>query len=155
MTREEAHRRLAEMFAGDGIKDFVPSEFVTERSAPPPKGKLHRLALIARVCQDLRTASGARVNVTNAYRDIAHNQRVGGSKHSQHMECTAADIVARAWSPKEVWVWANEHPWADLLGIGRYRSFTHIDVRGFFPHTPGAQQSPAPARWDKRERDIS
>lgn len=148
MTHEDVWARLRAAFDEDGVANFTPDEFVPLRAKVPPEGIIHRLTLIARVVQDLRDYSGGRVNLTNAYRDPEYNSRVGGARNSQHMKCTAADVVAVDMTPSEVYKWAEKHRWAQFMGLGRYRSFTHMDVRGFYG-------DPAPARWDKRERDIS
>jgi len=52
----------------------------------------------------------------------------------------AADIVKVGWSPSDVADLIDDSPWAKQLGLGRYQSFTHVDVRGMIGR-------PAPARW--------
>jgi uncharacterized protein YcbK (DUF882 family) len=51
-----------------------------------------------------------------------------GAKNSQHLKGTAADIVVKGITPERVAKYAET-----LLpksgGIGRYKTFTHVDVR--------------------------
>lgn len=149
MTHEECWAHLRAAFRQEGIKDFHPDEFVPRRVQVPPPGKLHRVVMIARVYQDLRDDSGDRVNLTSAYRDPSYNAGIGGRVYSQHPEGTAGDGVSRAWTPDQVYGWAVDHRWSRFMGIGRYDTFIHLDVRGFFD-TKGGEIQPAPARWDNR-----
>lgn len=138
------------MFLADGIVNFTGSEFVPERVVAPAESIIHRIPIIARVAQDLRTASGGRVWLNSAFRDWLYNGFVGGKETSLHPEGCAIDVACEKWKPKQVWKWAKGHPLAHLMGIGRYNTFTHIDLRGLFPTLPGAIKFPAPSRWDLR-----
>lgn len=75
----------------------------------------------------LRRDSGAPVVLTNGFRTVRHNAKVGGAKRSKHLYGMAADVVSRAWSPEEVAGWAEVKGFG---GIGRYNTFTHLDVYG-------------------------
>ena len=75
----------------------------------------------------LRRESEGPVILTNAYRTVSHNRKVGGAHRSKHLYGLAADVVSRAWTPDEVASWAERKNWG---GIGRYRTFTHLDVYG-------------------------
>jgi len=75
------------------------------------------------------------VTVNCACRCESHNKAVGGAVSSQHLpdnigESRAADIKVKGVSPKDVADYAEE-----LLresgGVGRYGTFTHVDVRGY------------------------
>jgi uncharacterized protein YcbK (DUF882 family) len=57
-----------------------------------------------------------------------------------HMTCGAADVVKVGVTPDEVADILEAHPDSDGFGIGRYESFTHIDIRGMI-------ERDAPARW--------
>ena len=93
--------------------------------------------------QYLRDSMG-RINITSAFRCETHNERVGGSKNSQHKLGTAADIV-----PLESDITLKEfqqevrrlHKLSGELpmGLGLYNTFTHIDTR------------PGKAFWDFRK----
>ena len=84
--------------------------------------------------EEIRTYCQAPVTVVSGCRCLKHNSAVGGAPRSQHMFGTAADIKVQGISPKAVADWlCQQHPHS--YGIGRYRTWTHIDVRD------------APARW--------
>jgi len=57
-----------------------------------------------------------------------------------HITLGAADIVKIGWEPSDVADLLENSPYKRLLGIGRYESFTHVDVRGMIGR-------PSPARW--------
>jgi uncharacterized protein YcbK (DUF882 family) len=83
---------------------------------------------LVQILQSIRNHFGQPVTINSAYRTAAHNKKVGGSPTSQHLYGTAADIVVAGVYPSDV------ADYVELLmpntgGIGRYRDFTHIDVR--------------------------
>lgn len=89
--------------------------------------------------------SNVAVEITSGNRCRTHNTDVGGSPKSQHLICKAADIkVWIGWRQRQVpsdevadYLEATYH---DQYGIGRYNTFTHIDVRR------------ERARWDNRNQ---
>ena len=80
-------------------------------------------------------AGGARVTINSAFRSVWHNNKIGGAKKSQHPKGMAADVVVYGKTPDEVAAWAESMAWG---GVGRYNTFTHMDVFGF------------DRRWDNR-----
>ena len=60
------------------------------------------------------------------------------------MTCAAADVVKVGCTPAEVADTLEKHPHAKLFGLGRYNTFTHIDVRGMIGRM-------SPARWGRNE----
>ena len=78
--------------------------------------------------QEMRDDLGERIHITSSYRCPKHNKLVGGARKSQHLLGTAADIVVESCSPHFIYEWLdNKLP--KTGGIGKYNSFTHIDVR--------------------------
>lgn len=78
------------------------------------------------------------VRVNSGCRCPAHNRAVGGMRNSQHLRGTAADIRIDGVDPDVV---ASHAEAIDAFGgIGRYDTFTHVDVRE------------RRARWDYRGR---
>lgn len=85
---------------------------------------------LVEVLQAVRNKFGQPVNITSGYRTPSHNSKksVGGAAYSQHLYGTAADVIVTGVAPADV---------ADYLelimpnygGIGRYKDFTHVDVR--------------------------
>lgn len=85
----------------------------------------------------VREHYGHPVTIVSGYRSLIHNRRVSGAQNSQHTKGTAADFVVRIPEGGIV----NPHKVYDDIdrglvmgehkgGLGRYATFTHIDVRG-------------------------
>jgi uncharacterized protein YcbK (DUF882 family) len=124
---------------GDRSKNFSNSEFKCKcgdcaQIFPPDD-----LIVIA---QDVRDHFNAPVTVHSGHRCPAYNARVGGASKSQHLEANGADMTVKGVSPFMVQEYLLEK-YPDQHGIGRYDTFTHIDVRGY------------KARWDKRKRKAA
>ena len=80
------------------------------------------------ILQKVRDHFGKAVTITSAFRTASHNKKVGGATYSQHLYGKAADIKVSGVAASVV---------ADFVetlipstgGIGRYSTFTHVDVR--------------------------
>lgn len=85
-------------------------------------------AELLQVLTDVREHFGCPVVVSSGHRCAKHNTSVGGAKASMHLTGKAADIRVVTHDPAQV---ANylEEKYKGKYGIGRYRNFTHIDVR--------------------------
>ena len=83
---------------------------------------------LVEVLQGLRTELEEGVTITSSYRCTKHNAEVGGAKRSQHLKGTAADIVVKGCTPAFIYEWLDKK-YPDKYGLGKYKSFTHIDVR--------------------------
>lgn len=111
----------------DGIKYFKRSEFKCKcgKCGGFPVEPDEKLLIIL---DKIRGHFNTPVTITSGVRCKTHNANVGGASASQHLVGTAADIKAKGVAPKDVADYAET-----LLpksgGIGRYSSFTHIDVR--------------------------
>lgn len=93
----------------------------------PPKELLDLLEAV-------RTHFNVPTVVLSGYRCETHNTNVGGAKKSKHLKGIAADIAVKGVHPHVV------HEYLAKLmkgkgGIGKYSTFTHVDVRS------------TPARW--------
>ena len=76
----------------------------------------------------IRDYIGNAITVTSGYRCKAHNESLGSKESSQHRKGTAADIQLAYHQPSQV------ADIAELMlegggGLGRYTTFTHVDVR--------------------------
>lgn len=80
------------------------------------------------VLQSIRSHFGAAVTINSAYRTPEYNAKVGGASASQHCYGTAADIVVKGKTPKEVAAYARSIM-PDWGGVGIYSGFVHVDVR--------------------------
>lgn len=79
------------------------------------------------VLQKIRDHFGKAVTINSGYRTPTYNKKVGGATYSQHQYGTAADIVVTGVKPSEVYAYADSILKAG--GVGKYDSFTHVDVR--------------------------
>lgn len=91
-------------------------------------------ALVA-VLQCVRDHFGKPVRINSAYRTKAYNASIGGAKSSKHVLGMAADIVVKGVDHEDVAEFLEEY---DVGGLGRYNTFTHVDVFGVM------------RRWDER-----
>jgi hypothetical protein len=125
------------------LANFTPDEFLVLGGAhaanglnamPPPEALWPNLMPLARLLQALRTTVARPVVLNSVYRSPAYNTAIGGAADSQHMRFCAADVCVPGFS--------SPTHWAGLLrgmrergdfrgGIGLYRSFVHVDTRGF------------------------
>ena len=83
------------------------------------------------------------IKINSAYRCENHNRRIGGTSKSQHVKGKAADIVVKNLTPDEVANALDNLQQGGFIksgGLGRYDTFTHIDIRG------------TEARWDFRKK---
>ena len=83
---------------------------------------------LVEVLQKIRDHFGRSVTINSGYRTPGYNRKLDGAAYSQHLFGTAADITVSGVSPAAVADYAET-----LLpgsgGVGRYASFTHVDVR--------------------------
>lgn len=80
------------------------------------------------VLQQIRDHFGKAVTITSAFRTANHNKKVGGATYSQHCYGKAADIKVSGVAPSKVAEYV-ETLMPNTGGIGRYSTFTHVDVR--------------------------
>ena len=85
-------------------------------------------AELLQVITDVREHFGSPVVINSGHRCAKHNANVGGAKNSVHLTGKAADIRVKGVDPSQV-AFYLEQKYPGGYGIGRYNSFTHIDVR--------------------------
>lgn len=78
--------------------------------------------------ETIRAHFGAPVHINSAYRTPAHNRRVGGASDSRHVWGCAVDVTVRGATNPQVYSFARS---LEPGGLGKYASFTHIDVDGW------------------------
>jgi len=76
----------------------------------------------------IREKTGGAIQITSGYRCKKHNKNVGGEESSKHLVGLAADIKSKICEPKDVADIINDM-WPNTCGLGRYKTFTHFDVR--------------------------
>ena len=82
------------------------------------------------VLEDVREHFGWPVSISSSTRCIKHNKAEGGAEFSLHLSGHAADITVKNTPPGAVYAYLNDCGYADLIGLGSYNSFTHLDTRG-------------------------
>lgn len=85
---------------------------------------------LVEILEGVRAHFSKPVVIVSGRRCANHNKNVGGAPKSQHLLGTAADIKVKDVTPKMVADYL-ESKFPDSYGIGRYKTFTHIDVRGY------------------------
>jgi uncharacterized protein YcbK (DUF882 family) len=85
-------------------------------------------AQLLEVLIDIRKYFAAPVTVNSGCRCADYNRKIGGAANSQHLLGRAADIAVKGASPRAIANFIeNAHP--TTMGVGRYRTFTHVDSR--------------------------
>ena len=152
MTKDEWVEVCGAALESEGVDHFHPLEICdvgreahqTILTAPSPH-LIPNAIKLCRVLCDLRAAvRPMSVLVNSWYRSTTYNHIIGGVPRSMHLTCGAADVTKVGFTPDEVADILERHPDSDQFGIGRYRTFTHIDVRGMIGRE-------APARWGSNE----
>ena len=80
------------------------------------------------VLEFVRVSFNKPVTINSACRCDSHNSSVGGADGSKHKLGIAADIVVKDIDPLDVYKFLDA-AYPVSYGIGKYNSFTHIDVR--------------------------
>ncbi len=81
---------------------------------------------LIRKLQVLRNWTGLAIAVNSGRRCEKHNRCQGGASQSYHVKGQAADITISGKTPAQVAKLAQD---VGFIGIGRYRTFTHVDTR--------------------------
>jgi uncharacterized protein YcbK (DUF882 family) len=105
-------------------KNFKSTEFDCKGKGCCKATKIDRKLVIC--LQQIRNHFGKAVIINSGYRCKAHNKAAGGVSSSQHLLGKADDIVVRGVDPREVAKFAES---IGVNGVGRYKTFTHVDVR--------------------------
>lgn len=114
-----------------GSSHFQRGSKAFQKNTDPPRELWDNCIPLVRVLNRLRSKLGVPVSLLSVYRSPAYNAAIGGAKFSQHKDFKAADVVCKA-PPAQVAKALRELRSAGLFkgGIGTYRTFTHVDVRG-------------------------
>ena len=114
----------------DGIKYFKRSEFACKCGKHCDGFPVEPDMELVKTLEAIREHFGVPVTISSGIRCETHNSSpsVGGATNSQHLYGTAADIKVKGVAPEKVAAYA-ETLLPQTGGIGRYKTFTHIDVR--------------------------
>ena len=115
-------------------KNFNLSEFDCHDGTKVPTEFIPNAQKVANNLQVLRDHLKVPIRITGSgYRTPSHNKKVGGAKNSQHLTCSAADINADGYTPKQLATEIEALIAAKKMkqgGIGIYKGFVHYDCRG-------------------------
>lgn len=115
-------------------ENFNLAEFRCRCGCLMPHTVMNRISkLVLTVLQPLRNKLGAPIRIVSGYRCRKHNKAIGGVSRSQHILGTAADITMKHKTPYKVYLacseFLNKNQPPGPGGLGRYRGFTHVDIR--------------------------
>lgn len=115
--------------ASEGAKQITPHFKVREFACSDGSDVVFVSTSLVDILEAIRVHFGRPVTITSGYRTVSYNASLkNSSKKSQHCNGLAADIKVAGVSPAAVADYAEQ-----LLGshggVGRYSTFTHIDVR--------------------------
>lgn len=83
---------------------------------------------LIKILERIREYFSVVVTVNSGTRCEQHNRAVGGGRMSQHLLGKAADITVKD-APPNIVARFVERVCPDTGGVGRYKEFTHVDVR--------------------------
>ena len=115
-------------YAKDGTKFLSKNFRVREFRCKDDTDPIFIDSDLVDVLQKVRDHFGKAVTITSAFRTASHNKKVGGATYSQHLYGKAADIKISGVTPSVVADYV-ETLMPSTGGIGRYSTFTHVDVR--------------------------
>ena len=115
--------------AKDGNKKLATNFQVKEFACKDGSDPIFIAPELVEILQKIRSHFGKAITINSAYRTASYNKKVGGATYSQHCYGMAADIKVAGVAPKDVADYA-ETLLQNKGGIGRYSTFTHVDVRG-------------------------
>jgi len=95
----------------------------------PPRSLWPSLLAVTKVADEARHRLGRPLRINSAYRSPAYNRAISGASKSIHMLGGALDLSG---SPATLHKILTEMRAEGLFrgGLGRYKTFTHVDVRG-------------------------
>ena len=95
----------------------------------PPRSLWPSLLAVTKVADEARHRLGKGLRINSGYRNAAYNRAIGGASASIHMRGGALDLSG---SPATLHKILTQMRREGLFrgGIGKYRTFVHVDVRG-------------------------
>jgi hypothetical protein len=120
-----------------GVRHFTADEMFfrgardarLQLNTDPPRSLWPSLLAVTRVADEARHRIGRPLRINSAYRNAAYNRAIGGASASIHMRGGALDLSGSPVTLRRI---LREMRDEGLFrgGIGRYPTFTHVDVRG-------------------------
>lgn len=114
----------------------ISKHFNLREFQSPDTGEVKINSKLIEKLELLRQRFGRPIIINSGYRTKEHNEQVGGSKNSLHVQGKAVDIrKVEGLTIDEMAELAEE---IGFDGIGKYNWGIHVDIRGY------------KARWDER-----
>ena len=107
---------------------FKLSEFACHDGTAVPRQYWPNVQRLMKELERVRAVWGVPIVVNSGYRTASYNQGCGRAKGSQHLTANAADIQVQGVSPSAVY--AQLDALYPNQGLGKYATFTHLDLRG-------------------------
>ena len=146
---------LSKIFDNSLFPNFTLKEILhgyTEENIP--EELVNNIFPTLTVLQKIRSTINVPIIINSVYRSREHNLLVSGEENSLHLSFNAIDFTPKGFSAAEINQLANEimnrkfvslcffnytmmTVTPNLMGIGTYRNFIHIDTRGLLGrHSP-------------------
>jgi hypothetical protein len=95
----------------------------------PPRGFWPSLLAVVKIADEARHRLGKPLRINSGFRSAAYNRAIRGAANSLHTKAAALDLSG---SPATLHRILTEMRREGLFrgGLGRYKTFTHVDVRG-------------------------
>lgn len=105
-----------------------------DKTPYPEKWRTTRAVDLATEFEAVRALVGAPIKVGSAYRTLEYNRTIPGSaKNSQHPEGRALDLYPpKGWTVDRFYAVIRQRALmseSKIYGLGRYKTFVHMDVR--------------------------
>lgn len=119
------HFTANEFFYKGGSNDYL------HLNTDPPVALWPNMEHTAKTLETARIRFDQPLTLTSVYRSPGYNKRVGGVSNSQHVKFNAVDIATP--SPAKLYILLMEMRRDGLFkgGLGLYRTFVHMDTRGY------------------------
>tara|TARA_R110000850_G_scaffold6460_2_gene25200 strand:+ start:420 stop:827 length:408 start_codon:yes stop_codon:yes gene_type:complete len=122
------------------LDEFIKSRFygesqecINEIFEDNKEQLLPNIQELANNLQVIRDYCGVPISINIAFRPVWWELKQGRSGNSQHCLGKAADIVIQGYTPKDTYLLIEQLIGKGVVkdgGLGKYETFTHIDIRG-------------------------
>lgn len=137
-----------------GIRNFSAREVTSHHNrrwvgppyVVPPQALWENIYPTLALAQRIRDMMGIPIHVVSGYRSPEYNALVGGAARSLHMQFAALDLSTRSNPRLFDAIRAEaleERRRGEIVGLGLYDTFIHIDVGARERHWTGDSRSPA------------
>jgi lysozyme len=98
-------------------------------NSDPPRGLWPSLLAVVKVADEARHRLGKGLRITSGFRSVAYNRAIKGAVGSFHTKASALDLSG---SPATLHKILTDMRREGIFkgGLGKYKTFVHVDVRG-------------------------